>query len=74
MCNLEFSHISVNQQYGRIEHVTKVELTDALYHSNKNKKESFKSVPYEEFKCKNRYINFYQFEIFTIKAVEKQRT
>ena len=28
---------------------------------------------YEEFKLKNRYINFYQFEIFTIKAAEKQR-
>ena len=29
---------------------------------------------YEEFKYKkNRYINFYQFEIFAIKAAEKQR-
>ena len=27
----------------------------------------------EEFKFKNRYINFYQFEIFAIKAAEKQR-
>ena len=24
-------------------------------------------------KCKNQYINFYQFEIFAIKAAEKQR-
>ena len=28
---------------------------------------------YEEFKFKNRYIHFYQFEIFAIKAAEKQR-
>ena len=28
---------------------------------------------YEEFKCKNRYIHFNQFEIFAIKAAEKQR-
>ena len=27
----------------------------------------------EEFTFKNRYINFYQFEIFAIKAAEKQR-
>ena len=26
---------------------------------------------YEEFKLKNQYINFYQFEIFAIKAAEK---
>ena len=32
-----------------------------------------KSIIYEEFKCKNRYIHFYQFEIFAIKAAEKQR-
>ena len=28
---------------------------------------------FEEFKCKNRYINFHKFEIFAIKAAEKQR-
>ena len=28
---------------------------------------------YEEFEFKNRYINFYQFEIIAIKAAEKQR-
>ena len=28
---------------------------------------------YEEFKCKNRYIHFYPFEIFALKATEKQR-
>ena len=27
---------------------------------------------YEEFKLKNRYIHFYQFKIFAIKAAEKQ--
>ena len=27
----------------------------------------------EEFKFRNRYINFYQFEIFAIKTAEKQR-
>ena len=27
---------------------------------------------FEEFKCKNRYINFYQFEIFAIKAAENK--
>ena len=29
-------------------------------------------IIYEEFKFKNRYINFYQFEIFAIKAAEIQ--
>ena len=28
---------------------------------------------YEEFEFKNRYINFYQFEIFAINDAEKQR-
>ena len=28
---------------------------------------------YEEFKCRNRYIHFYQFEIFAIKAAEKKK-
>ena len=28
---------------------------------------------YEEFNLKNRYINFYQFEIFAIKAAEKKK-
>ena len=27
---------------------------------------------FEEFKCKNRYIHFYQFEIFAIKAAENK--
>ena len=43
--------------------------------------EFFRSDPFievatfanKEFKCKNRYITFYQFEIFAIKAAEKQR-
>ena len=30
-------------------------------------------VIYEKFKGKNRYIRFYQFEIFAIKTAEKQR-
>ena len=30
-------------------------------------------LQYKEFKFQNRYINFYQFEIFAIKAAEKQR-
>ena len=29
---------------------------------------------FEEFKCKNRYIHFYQFEIFAIKAAENKKS
>ena len=34
---------------------------------------TFTPATIEEFEFKNRYIHFYQFEIFAIKAAEKQR-
>ena len=49
--------------------ISYLSLREALYYMYMYKAKNI----YEEFKCKNRYINFHQFEIFAIKAAEKQR-
>ena len=56
--------------YGNNATVTKCEVVHLPVESVLS---AFRETSYEEFKLKKQYINCYQFEIFVIKAAEKQR-